>query len=241
MPTSNRKSLDNRGEADQILRMMKPFQTEQEGFWAGEFGDQYAHRNRGEQLAASNLALFAQVLARTRGVESVLEFGANIGLNLKAIQQLLPRAELSAIEINAAAVAELERWDGLKTVYRQSILDFTLDYPRDLVLSKGVLIHLAPDVLGRVYDLLYQSSRKYICLAEYYNPSPVEISYRGEQGKLFKRDFAGEMLERFPDLTLVDYGFRYRRDPQFPQDDLTWFLLEKSGGLSRPSASASPR
>jgi spore coat polysaccharide biosynthesis protein SpsF len=27
----------------------------------------------------------------------------------------------------------------------------------------------------------------------------------------------------------VDYGFAYRRDPNFPQDDITWFLLEKRG------------
>jgi spore coat polysaccharide biosynthesis protein SpsF len=27
---------------------------------------------------------------------------------------------------------------------------------------------------------------------------------------------------------LVDYGFAYHRDPAFPQDDITWFLLEKT-------------
>jgi hypothetical protein len=43
----------------------------------------------------------------------------------------------------------------------------------------------------------------------------------------FKRDFAGEIMDRFPDLRLVDYGFVYHRDPQFPQDDFTWFLMEK--------------
>ena len=41
--------------------------------------------------------------------------------------------------------------------------------------------------------------------------------------RLFKRDFAGEMLDRFSDLRLVDYGFRYHRDPAHPADDLTWF------------------
>jgi spore coat polysaccharide biosynthesis protein SpsF len=46
---------------------------------------------------------------------------------------------------------------------------------------------------------------------------------------LFKRDFAGEMLEQFADLRLIDYGFAYRRDPAFPQDDITWFLMEKKG------------
>jgi hypothetical protein len=44
---------------------------------------------------------------------------------------------------------------------------------------------------------------------------------------MFKRDFAGEMLDKFQDLRLLDYGFVYHRDTQFPQDDVNWFLLEK--------------
>lgn len=64
-------------------------------------------------------------------------------------------------------------------------------------------------------------------IAEYYDPSPVEVSYHGHSGKLFKRDFAGEMLDRYSDLQRLDYGFTYHRDPQFPADDVTWFLLEK--------------
>ena len=58
-------------------------------------------------------------------------------------------------------------------------------------------------------------------------PAPVAIPYRGHSDRLFKRDFAGEILDRHPQLQLVDYGFAYRRDPNFPQDDITWFLMEK--------------
>jgi spore coat polysaccharide biosynthesis protein SpsF len=36
------------------------------------------------------------------------------------------------------------------------------------------------------------------------------------------------MLDAFPDLKLLDYGFVYRRDPAHPQDDVTWFLMEKA-------------
>jgi len=54
--------------------------------------------------------------------------------------------------------------------------------------------------------------------------------YRDHTDRLFKRDFTGEMLDMFSDLELVDYGFVYRRDPIFPQDDITWFLLEKNVG-----------
>ena len=74
---------------------------------------------------------------------------------------------------------------------------------------------------------LGSSDSDHILIAEYYNPAPVEVSYRGNSGKLFKRDFAGEMLDRYADLHLLDYGFGYHRDPQFPVDDITWFLLEK--------------
>ena len=206
--------------------MSDQYQTEQERFWAGEFGDIYVERNKGAQLVAGNLVLFSKILARTEPVRSVIEFGANIGLNLRALRQLLPEAELSAIEINQKAIEELRRLEGIN-VYPQSILEFLPDRTRDLALIKGVLIHINPDMLPRVYDLLYQASQRYICVVEYYNPSPVTIPYRGETDKLFKRDFAGEMLDRFSDLRLVDYGFSYHRDINFPQDDLTWFLLEK--------------
>lgn len=206
---------------------MKEFKTEQEQFWAGDFGNEYTSRNQGLNWIASNISLFTKIFSRTDAVKSVIEFGANLGLNLLAIKRILPDAELSAIEINQKAVGELERIGDVK-VYHKSILDFSPDYKHDIVLIKGVLIHIDPDSLPQVYDLLYQTSNRYICIAEYYNPSPVEMSYRGHTGKLFKRDFAGEMLDRFKDLNLVDYGFAYHRDKMFPQDDITWFLLEKN-------------
>ena len=61
---------------------------------------------------------------------------------------------------------------------------------------------------------------------EYYNPTPVSVEYRGHQDKLFKRDFAGELIDKF-NLKLIDYGFNYKRENYFPKDDATWFLLEK--------------
>jgi len=77
---------------------------------------------------------------------------------------------------------------------------------------------------------MYRSSRRLILVAEYYNPTPVAVPYRGHTDRLFKRDFAGELLDRHPDLNLIDYGFAYRRDPVMPMDDATWFLLGKGVG-----------
>jgi pseudaminic acid biosynthesis-associated methylase len=202
------------------------FSTPQENFWAGEFGDAYTVRNRGAGIVASNAAMFSKILARTGQIGSAIEFGANVGLNLEALRLLQPKIKLAAVEINASAVQTLKKLGRIE-VHHGSIMDFRTAKPFDLSFVKGVLIHINPDELKRVYSALYKSSHRYILIAEYYNPSPVSIPYRGHADRLFKRDFAGEMLETYRDLSLVDYGFVYRRDPNFPQDDLTWFLLEK--------------
>ena len=49
---------------------------------------------------------------------------------------------------------------------------------------------MAPDKLNVCYDLLYNSSDKYILIGEYYNPKPVEVLYRGN-----KKSFLSETLQ----------------------------------------------
>ena len=207
--------------------MSSDFRTPQEQFWAGRFGTEYIQRNQGDELLASNLNFFARALQRAGRVESCLELGANIGMNLKALRLLYPAIELSAVEINPEAAGHLAGLIGEPNVFRGSFLDYPIGTTADLTLAKGVLIHTHPDHLPSVYEKLYQASRRLVLISEYYNPSPVAIPYRGHADRLFKRDFAGEMLDRYPDLQLMDYGFAYRRDPAFPQDDVTWFLMEK--------------
>ena len=203
------------------------FKTEQEAFWAGEFGTEYIQRNQGDALLASNLDFFAKALRATRGVKTCIEFGANIGMNLKALKLLHPTQEQHGIEINADAALQLAQVIPAEHVHQTSILDFKPGQTWDLVLIKGVLIHINPEVLPQVYDKLVAASGRYLLVTEYYNPAPVAIPYRGHADRLFKRDFAGEIMERHPQMQLLDYGFAYRRDPNFPQDDITWFLMEK--------------
>ena len=112
---------------------------------------------------------------------------------------------------------------------QSSIIEFETTHQWDLTLTKVVLIHIHPDLLPEVYNRLYRFSKRYILLCEYYNPVPVSVVYRGNTSKLFKRDFAGEMLDLYPDLRLIDNGFVYHRDPKYSlQDDMNWFLLEKT-------------
>lgn len=206
---------------------MKKFKTEQEQFWAEEFGSAYIDRNQKQRTIAANTNLFSKVFRRTRGVESIIEFGANIGLNQKAIKNLKPETRRVAVEINKRASEILGQEIGAENVINESILELDLKEQFDMSFIKAVLIHINPEELQTVYEKLYNASKKYILVTEYYNPSPVSITYRGHQDRLFKRDFAGEMLDKYPNLELIDYGFTYRRDPNFRLDDSTWFLMEK--------------
>jgi pseudaminic acid biosynthesis-associated methylase len=186
-------------------------------FWAGDFGDEYHGRNI--DLVDNNSVFFSKILPDD--VSSLIEFGAGNGQNVRAIRALVPGCRITAVDINQSA-CELLKVTGASVV--NSDIRFNGEF--DMVLCKGILIHIPPYDLDRVYDVMYKSAKKYILLCEYYNPTPVDVTYRGNTGKLWKRDFAGEMLDRFPGLELVDYGFAYHRD-KYPQDDITWFLLKK--------------
>ena len=204
------------------------FKTEQEHFWAGEFGDKYISRNQSSELLASNLNFFSEALKTTSKVSECLEFGANIGMNLKALKFLYPKMGQYAIEINKKAVSILSETLPKENIFNTSILDFKPLRKWDLVLIKGVLIHMNQDYLENIYQTLIDSTSKYLLICEYYNPNPVMIKYRGNDEKLYKRDFAGEILDSFSNIELSDYGFAYHKDVNFPQDDITWFLLKKN-------------
>jgi pseudaminic acid biosynthesis-associated methylase len=203
------------------------YNTAQEEFWAGAFGDDYLCRNQSDSLLAANLNLFSRALRSAQRPETCIEFGANIGMNLRALQLLFPGQQQHAVEINPQAFSELSKVIPPTHAWQGAIADFEVERNWELVLIKGVLIHVNPEQLSVVYDKLVAATSRYLLVAEYYNPVPVAISYRGHNERLFKRDFAGELLDRYPTLSLLDYGFIYHRDQNFPQDDVNWFLLEK--------------
>jgi pseudaminic acid biosynthesis-associated methylase len=210
------------------MKTSTAFATAQEEFWAGDFGTAYIGRNSADGHLATNIALLERALRSAGDIADCIEFGANIGINLRALQKLRPGQIQHAVEINRGAAALLETVIPPENVHCMSILDYEPVRSFDLVLSKGMLIHIDPDRLTTAYRTLYRSAHRYILICEYYNPTPIAIDYRGFKERLFKRDFCGDMLDAYPDLELLDYGFVYHRDPAHPQDDLTWFLIEKT-------------
>ena len=202
------------------------FQTEQEAFWAGEFGDFYIDRNRSSGLLHSKIAMWSQMIRCANRVCSIKELGCNIGLNLKALHHLNPNFRLSGVEINRSAAIEAEKL-GIASIECGTITEPLEHEKVDLTFTAAVLIHVSPDKLDNVYRNLVNLSNRYVLVAEYYNPSPTEILYRGHSERLFKRDFAGDLIESYG-LSLVDYGFWYKRDNVAQEfGDVSWFLLEK--------------
>ncbi len=199
----------------------------QENFWSGKFGTDYINRNTEKKLNLSNYYFFKKILEKIN-FSSIIEFGSNIGANITAIKKLNRKIKkVSAIEINQKASELLKKNHKDVIVHHTNIASFEPNGQFDLVLCKGILIHINPNQLNKVYEKIYKSSKKYILLAEYYSSKPVKIIYRNHEEKLFKRDFAGELLQKYKKLKLVNYGFSYHKD-KYPQDDITWFLLKKN-------------
>lgn len=200
--------------------------------WRGEFGDEYRDRNVADKaMIAARTDMWKRILQPLADdpPKSILEVGANIGFNLRALGALTT-ARLKALEPNAGARKRLVD-DGVVSaddVHDGAANNITLeDGAMDMVFTSGVLIHIAPDDLASSCAEMYRISSRYIVCAEYFADTPQEVRYREHDGLLFKRDFGGFWMDRFPDLQLVDYGFFWRRATGL--DNLTWWLFCKGG------------
>jgi hypothetical protein len=99
------------------------------------------------------------------------------------------------------------------------------DGAADLAFTSGVLIHIHPDHLAAAIEEIHRCAARWIVCIEYFSDKAEEIAYRGHGERLFKRDFGGLWLDRFPGLRVAAYGFAWKRVTGL--DNLTWWLFEK--------------
>jgi spore coat polysaccharide biosynthesis protein SpsF len=204
---------------------MKNKINSQEKFWQGNFGNSYIKRNNSQKSVKNNFYFFKKVFNKRVKINSLIELGPNIGLNLIALRKIFKNLSITGVEINKKACEQLKKIKNVRVI-NNSILKFKLKSKFDLVLIKGVMIHVHPKNLKKLYKKIEKLSKKYILICEYYNPYPISIKYRGYKNKLFKNDYAGDFLKIYKNYKLLDYGFNYHLD-KYPQDDSSWFLLRK--------------
>jgi spore coat polysaccharide biosynthesis protein SpsF len=207
-------------------------ETEQLEFWCGHFGDDYMKRNLASLSSLRNrIDLWSQILKtlKTLPIDSILEVGSNIGLNLRALQ-LLTASKLYAIEPNQKALDILVQDKVVEeaNAYCTNAFDQGVfqDGQMDLVFTSGVLIHIHPDDLERATANIVRMSKRFVVCVEYFSPNAETIDYRNNKNVLFKRDFGAFYLDQFSNLELRDYGFAWSRATGL--DNLTWWLFEKT-------------
>jgi len=204
--------------------------TSQLEAWTGQLGDEYLDRN---EYADWKMGPGTEAFRRMLGgldIESVLEVGSNVGLNLLFINALLKGSvTLYAVEPNRKAFDRLVLQTRMKLEKAWNCDAFHVplaDSSIGLVFTAGVLIHIAPDDLARATDEIVRVARKYVLCIEYFSHTPVEIPYHGKMGLLFKRDFGAFYQDRFPNLKCTRYGFLWQQEFSI-FDNLNWWLFEK--------------
>jgi pseudaminic acid biosynthesis-associated methylase len=203
--------------------------TPQEAFWRNEIAKSYAQDNSvfDEQLG---LIAWERILSKTikSEISSYLDCGSNIGRNIAFLKKVLPTASANIVELAKEPYQKCLEDFKIEDSFLGALKNAKFDRKFDLVFTNSVLIHVNPDDLltsmGRMYDL----SSRYILISEYFNRTPVMIHYRGEDDRLFKRDFGKLFIENF-NCKVVNYGFLWGYEfDNAGFDDITYWLFEKS-------------
>lgn len=190
--------------------------------WCGPFGDSYTARNTRATIQARK-DMWACMLPS--GVESILEVGANVGLNLEAISSLT-NAELYACEPNDSARGLLS--SVLEVDHIRSDTADRLGWPdghADLVFTSGVLIHVPPDKLEASLKEINRVSSRYVICGEYFAPSEEMVPYRGHDNALWRRDYGSLFMDACPDLHPLGTLFAWKRTTGL--DNLTFWIFQK--------------
>jgi pseudaminic acid biosynthesis-associated methylase len=192
-----------------------------EQLWGGEFGDDYVDRN----TAFDHREGFWRERLDALRPQRALEVGCNVGGNLQWIAEILPPRDVFGVDVNEKALTELSRRvPGVNAVWSPARELPFRDRWFDLVFTMGVLIHQPDATLPLVMAEMVRCSRRWVLCGEYHASETVEVSYRGQQGALFKRDYGALFLDLFPELILREQGF-LGSDQGW--DDVTWWLLER--------------
>jgi pseudaminic acid biosynthesis-associated methylase len=200
--------------------------NDQQVFWSEDYAQDYIRKNK-EFDHALGVECWRKMLSAGSNISSILELGCNIGRNIGFLNEVLPDATKSIVEISKPAFDFATCNHSLVHAFNGPIELASFPDKFDLVFTIGVLIHIHPDNLMRVMEKLYDCSGQYILMGEYFNRTPAMIEYQGERDRLFKRDFGKLFIENFR-VELLGYGFLWGHIYDAAGfDDITWWLFRK--------------
>ena len=139
--------------------------------WRGDFGDSYTARNTSNPERLANVTrAFQEILGHISDASpaSILEVGANLGGNIRALKTLTD-ARLFAVEPNGKA-RRIMVDDGVLPA--EQVADATADDlpftngEIDLVFTSGVLIHIPHEDVERVDEEMLRVAGRYVLSVE---------------------------------------------------------------------------
>lgn len=167
--------------------------------WAGEFGDEYHQRN---QATAEQVKPVLAGMLKGIAPGYAYEPGCGRGQNLVALQEI--GWEVCGAEPNEQARTVAK--EHLPFVYADDIRRTPYgDDTFDLVLTAGLLIHIAPaDIRKAVYEIA-RISYRYVLLIEYAAAEEETVEYRGRQDFLWRRPY-GKLFQAWRSMKLIRHG-----------------------------------
>lgn len=203
--------------------------TPQEDFWQNKITESYARDNSffDERLG---IEAWQKILAKTNkpDILSYLDCGSNVGRNIAFLKKVLPAANANIIELAKGPYDNCIENYKIEESFLGPLKNAAFNTKFDLVFTIAVLIHINPDDLLDSMSRMYEMSSRYVLVGEYFNRTPIMISYRGEEDRLFKRDFGKLFVENF-DCNVIDYGFLWGHEYDTAGfDDITYWLFEKN-------------
>ena len=211
--------------------------TPQIEFWNGNFGKEYTERNPQNIQEWDTLYLRNYGITKTEMNEEflltldknskILEVGCNIGLQLLGLQKM-GFQNLYGIELQDYAVEKAKfGTNGINIIQGSGFdLPFKNEY-FDLVYTAGVLIHISPNDHKQFMSEMLRCTKKYIWGFEYYNQEIKQLSYRGNEGYMWKADYPSIFIENFENIELVNMKvYPYITELEKGNEDIM-YLLEK--------------
>jgi pseudaminic acid biosynthesis-associated methylase len=193
--------------------------TEQLSTWTSRFGREYTDRNTmsvdemdgafKRQFGIRKSEMYRELVGPSRIAEGrVLEVGCNIGLQLALFDRANPGLDLHGLEPQEYAIARARQLAPERHFHQGSAFALPFaDGSFDLVMTNGVLIHIAPGDLPDALNEIHRVAKRFIWCHEYYAPATTEVRYHGQSGLLWKTNFAERYRELFP--TLRELAVRY--------------------------------
>jgi len=175
--------------------------TKQEEFWSNEFGQEYSDRNSWQSdeewdqfyidtWGKTKIEINNLVMSDLPKDIKILEIGCNIGQQLRGFQRMGFK-NLYGLELQQYAVEKgKDNTRGINVIQGSAFdLPFKDGY-FDLVCTNGVLIHISPNDHEAFMKEAIRCTSKYVMGWEYFSEDVKEINYRGNEGFLWKADFA---------------------------------------------------